>query len=239
MKHLLASIFIFLVPFKTLAGEFIGELMLSPAGCQETDARACKLNGMLTYKSSRNGLVWQTSQWEDGNGESGTTDGASVPSWAQGIIGDPYDDSYLKAAIVHDHYCYEENRVRSWRDTHRMFYDALVDLGVNELKAKVMYFAVYWRGPKWVDVVPGENCGLKCIKQVLPSQMRWEGDQFGSEDFQRSLARVESIIKDNPSISTEEIERLAKNLTPGNFFFSNGRTYTPKGPDDPNINPQM
>ncbi len=71
----------FLLTFSNAAmgGEFLGNLVLYPEGCQQTDARICKLGEELTYKSSRDGLVWQTDAWKDKNGEFGTTDGASIP----------------------------------------------------------------------------------------------------------------------------------------------------------------
>lgn len=222
-----------------LAGEFSGELTLVPVGCQHSNTRTCKLKGLLTYKSSRNGLVWQTDEWQDENGESGTTDGASIPGWAQPIIGSPFDPSYLKAAIVHDHYCYKENHVRSWRETHRMFYDALVDLGVGVRKAKVMYFAVYFGGPHWVELVPGQNCGANCINNALPSGQRWEGDRFGSKQFNDALSAMQATIDENPNIALGEIEALAQRMEPDSFFLKHGDSYVPHGPNDPNAFPQM
>lgn len=161
-----------------LAGSFIGDPVLFPKGCQlianqDDHDKKCRLKGELTYISSRNNLVWQTDEWKNSNGNkifSGLTDGASIPSWARKIIGDKYDKSYLKAAIVHDHYCYDENHVRTWQETHKMFYDALIDLKVDKTKAKAMYFAVYVGGPKWRrdKIVAGESCsgdyGSRCTK---------------------------------------------------------------------------
>lgn len=178
------------------SGEFIGDLILLPEGCQKSVARICKLGAELTYKSSSDNLVWQTDVWQDGNRESGTTDGASIPEWAQSIIGDPYDKSYLKAAIVHDHYCYQENHVRTWRQTHRMFYDALIDLDVTPVKAKTMYFAVYLFGPHWVELVPGENCGKNCIKtfSATKKNIYFEQDQYTSEQSQNELKKFKQIL---------------------------------------------
>ena len=226
-------------PKTVVAGTFSGELKLFPDGCQYTESRLCKLKGMLTYTSSRNEMVWQTDEWVDGNGKSGTTDGASIPKWAQPIIGDQYDESYLKAAIVHDHYCYKENHVRSWRDTHRMFYDALLDLGVGNIKAKVMYFAVYWKGPKWVELVPGEHCGDNCIKQNVPSGMRWEGGSYGGDGFNEQLERIKREVQSDPGLTIEELETAAQKLDPDNFFYQHQHTFTPSGPEDRRAFPAM
>lgn len=221
------------------AGEFEGELVLLPDGCESADARICRLGAPLTYRSSRDGLVWQTDVWSDSNAQSGTTDGASIPLWAQPVIGDAYDPSFLKAAIVHDHYCYQENHVRTWRQTHRMFYDALNDLGVDPIKAKIMYFAVYWRGPRWVTLVPGENCGENCIKNVAPGGRRWEGDQYTGAVFETELARLQAELESGLSFSVEDLEARAEMLSPESFFFEHGGTYTPTGADDPNILPRF
>jgi hypothetical protein len=49
-----------------------------------------------------------------------------------------------------------------------MFYDGLVESGVDVAKAKLMYYAVYLAGPKWVQLVPGKPCGPNCIfKEVF------------------------------------------------------------------------
>jgi hypothetical protein len=241
MKHFVCFLVVLILTLSqsVQAGIFSGELVLFPDGCEHTQSRLCKLQGMLTYVSSRNGLMWQTDEWKDGNGESGTTDGASIPKWAQPIVGDQYDESYLKAAIVHDHYCYEENQVRTWRDTHRMFYDALIDLGVSRVKAKVMYFAVYWKGPKWVNLVSGEYCGFNCIKRDYPIAMRWEGDGYGSKEFDEQLLNIRSEVEKNPDLPVEDLEEIARKLDPDNFFFQHGNAYRPIGSNDPKALPAM
>ena len=234
---IILSIIMHLISLSVTAGTFSGDLVLFPKGCENTQSRICKLGGMLTYKSSRDGLIWQTDEWRDDNGESGTTDGASIPKWAQPIIGDQYDESYLKAAIVHDHYCYKENQVRTWRDTHRMFYDALIDLGVNKIKAKVMYFAVYWKGPKWVNLVPGENCGFNCIKQNFPSGVFWVGDNYQNEGVERQLSKVYKVVEDQPDISIEELEEMARKLKSDNMFFMTGNAHKLSGKNDKKLSP--
>lgn len=181
-----------------LAGSFIGDPVLFPNGCQlianqDDHDKKCRLKGELTYISSRNNLVWQTDEWKNGNGNkifSGLTDGASIPSWARKIIGDKYDKSYLKAAIVHDHYCYVENHVRTWQETHKMFYDALIDLKVDKTKAKAMYFAVYIGGPKWGrdEIVAGETCsgdyGSRCSKIISDESIE---DSLSDEELEEYI----------------------------------------------------
>ena len=232
-----SAIVTLLISFSSVAfgGEFIGNLILLPDGCQQTDARICKLGAELTYKSSRDGLVWQTDTWKDEYVESGTTDGASIPKWAQAIIGDPYDKSYLKAAIIHDHYCYKENHVRTWEQTHLMFYDALVDLKVNIVKAKTMYFAVYLAGPHWIKIVPGENCGHNCVKSFFPTGERWEGDEYANNEFQKEIKKMKLSLENDVNISIEEIEDRANKIKLNNFFFENSGIYKVKSKNDPNL----
>ncbi len=225
--------FIFFAMFLTtsFAGTFSGELILEPEGCQQSDTKICKLGSELRYDQG-NGLVWQTNKWT-GNGKSGTTDGASIPGWAQWLIGDPYDSSYLKAAIVHDHYCYPENQVRTWQQTHRMFYDALIDLKIDKIKAKTMYYAVIIGGPRWNYLVPGENCGPRCLRVApvklyedllkhsrLTSIKVNEGEQYENNEVQTKIKEFNKIIKQLVDISPEDIEKLALTSRPDKYSAS-------------------
>ena len=227
------------------SGKFKGELTLLPPGCKSSLAGICKLGSELTYESSRNKLVWKTNIWTSDKAQSGTTDGASIPRWAQPIIGEPYNWKYLKAAVVHDHYCYEENQVRSWRDTHLMFYDAMIDLGVEYFRAKVMYFAVYFAGPKWVELVKGEICGNNCIqtlqKQSVVSSLGnfHELSLLNSSEHQKEILKLYEEFKDGNDFSIMELEERAKLLDRNNFFFKHGDTYSPTGSDDPNLFHQL
>ncbi len=74
------------------------------------------------------------------------TDGASIPRilW---VTYPPFTGKYRLAAVVHDHYC--QQRSRRWKDTHKVFYEAMRTSGVPEKTAKVMYGAVYGFGPRW------------------------------------------------------------------------------------------
>ena len=74
------------------------------------------------------------------------TDGASIPRilW---LTYPPFTGKYRQAAVVHDYYC--QLRSRTWKDTHKVFYDAMRTSGVPEKTAKIMYGAVYGFGPRW------------------------------------------------------------------------------------------
>jgi hypothetical protein len=74
-------------------------------------------------------------------------DGASIPKALWSLIGGPFEGRYRDASIVHDYYC--AARTRGWRDTHRVFYEAMRSSGESAAKAKIMYYAVYRFGPRW------------------------------------------------------------------------------------------
>ena len=74
-------------------------------------------------------------------------DGASIPRFFWRVIGSPFVGNYREASVVHDYYC--EIRTRPWKKVHKMFYFASLTGGVSEVKAKVMYAAVYVGGPRW------------------------------------------------------------------------------------------
>ncbi len=236
------------ISFPVLAGNLTGDITLFPAGCQDTPDRICKLKGQLTFVSPRKDskgktVVWKTKEWNKFNGgKIGTTDGATIPRLAQPFIGKPYDKSYLKAAILHDHYCYDEGRVRTWQDTHLMFYDALTDLEVPDDKAKAMYFAVYSFGPKWwrKKILPGEICGEGCVYNLPISTKgriasaisettrrlgefttitRTQEDSYDSQEFDERFMMVQDVIKSDPDITLEELEVMARKLDPNNFPF--------------------
>jgi len=75
------------------------------------------------------------------------TDGASIPRSLWSIVGDPYGGGYIKSAVIHDQAC--DDKKRTWQDTHRVFFEAMIEEGVNPSKAYTMYAAVYRFGPKW------------------------------------------------------------------------------------------
>lgn len=86
------------------------------------------------------------------------TDGASIPPIFVPIVGDPTSPEFVNAAAVHDAYCGIGNEQAAtfhdatWQRVHIMFYDALRVGGVPEIKAKLMFAAVWLGGPRWGDV---------------------------------------------------------------------------------------
>lgn len=66
-----------------------------------------------------------------------TTDGASTPRFLWALI--PPVHEYLPAAVLHDYLLYI-GTPRS--DADRKFRDCMLELGVNPLRVKLMYWAV-------------------------------------------------------------------------------------------------
>jgi hypothetical protein len=115
-------------------GEYKGEAVLSML----PDGRNMQLLKPFSYVDPK-GQTW--------NVPAGTkTDGASIPRilW---LTYPPFTGKYRQAAVVHDYYC--QLRSRTWKDTHKVFYDAMLTSGVPEKTAKIMYGAVYGFGPRW------------------------------------------------------------------------------------------
>jgi len=111
-------------------------------------------------------------------------DGASIPRPFWSYIGGPFEGKYRNASVIHDVACQE--KTRSWRNVHQMFYVAVLRGGVDEVTAKVMYGAVYFWGPRWkVDLARTLN---------------------DDADF----LRMREYIRRNSSISLEGIEKLTR-----------------------------
>lgn len=195
------------------SAQFSGTFELSPTGCEEKGL--CTLTYNLKYEDPK-GIEWQADAQDE-------TDGASIPPWAQPIIGKPFDSQFIKAAAIHDHYCVRQ--VRPWRQTHRVFYDALLEVGVDDIKAKIMYYAVYLGGPKWVKLTPGKNCGKSCINSFKSgaSAIQSRAADYDSTGFTEDLQQVEQLlIKSNGMISLGDLEKRAQIKRPNDFYFQNG-----------------
>jgi hypothetical protein len=215
--------------------EFIGKLEFTPTGCKNTGE--CKLVFDFGYIDPR-GVGWQAKAGLK-------TDGASIPSWAQPIIGGAWDEQFLRAAVIHDHYCIRTVRTRS--STHRMFYDALIESGVTRIKALTMYYAVTVGSHMWINLMEGQKCsGIKnCIQSVNAAQTipgssirKNEADElqafrparFGDPAVSKDISEAQIIIEGGSINSPEEVERLAKIRNPNDFFLTHGDSISYQGP---------
>lgn len=125
-------------------------------------------------------------------------DGASIPRVLWSIVGSPYTGNYRDASVIHDYYC--DTKTESWEDTHRMFYDAMLDSKVSIARAKLMYGAVYAAGPRWEKITTKGLEGTEILIVEQPSPGITKNRLVGLE---------EALIK-NDKLSLEEIERFVE-----------------------------
>lgn len=210
------------------SAQFVGTLAFTPSGCEQTGL--CKLVYDFGFIDS-NGVGWQASAGD-------VTDGASIPDWARPFIGQPFDAPFIRAAVIHDHYC--DRHVRTWRDTHRVLYEGLVAGGTPSLKAKVMYYAVLIGGPKWISLIKGEPCsvGQICVRDALaPTQIPdttivagESGERFAVRaarydrpDMAAELDAVQQFLQaKGDQVTLDDLIARAKERNPDDMFFKLG-----------------
>ena len=142
-------------------GKFVGQLTLQP----DANGRTMTLMEPFGFIDIH-GRDWPVPAGS-------RTDGASIPSviW---FYYAPFTGNHRIAAVIHDFYC--EQKSRSWRDTHRVFYDAMRAAGVSETDAKVMYSAVYYFGPRWG--IGAGNRGPGAARASTPERERTEFERI-------------------------------------------------------------
>lgn len=211
---LAALVTAFSIPLSSFA-QFEGELSLVPAGCRGKGK--CTLKNRLRFTDSAK------VDWEARAGL--VTDGASIPTFFQPFVGQPFQDSFIKAAVIHDHYC--DRHVRPWRQTHRVFYEGLIDQGVSKVKAKVMYFAVYLGGPKWIELIPGNKCDANCINNITTASgkpvINYREADYSLFNMQLLLNNLAQELEANPdALTLEQIEDRARAKRPNDYYYRNG-----------------
>jgi hypothetical protein len=216
-------------------GEFVGKLAFKPLACKSVGE--CDLVYDFGYIDPK-GVGWQAKAGLK-------TDGASIPSWAQPIVGGAWEEQFLRAAVIHDHYCVRTVRTRT--STHRMFYDALIESGVTKPKALTMYYAVMVGSHMWINLMEGHNCsGLSnCIQnvgapQTIPGStirknetnelQAYRPSRFGDPAVSRDISEAQTIIDGGSINSPEDVEKLAKNRNPSDFYLTHGDSIPYQGP---------
>jgi hypothetical protein len=132
-----------------------------------------------------------------------TVDGASIPRPFWSVIGGPWEGKYRFASILHDVAC--DERKRSWDQSATMFYNAMRCSGVNDLKAKTMYYAVYEFGPHWPT--PGPAGAMADIFRG-PAR-RAIARQTPKRATRDDVRRIQDFVsKKNPSLKEIETDAL-------------------------------
>lgn len=153
----------------------------------DENGRSAHLLRAIGYTTEA-GVDWQVP-------ENAWLDGASIPQAFWSVIGGPFEDKYREPSIVHDHYCI--THVRAWRDTHRMFYEAMLCRGVSGFKARFMFYAVYRFGPRW-DVAGS------LVEAASPGPL-----DTASDASVPTLRRDVDLLRTN-TLTVDEIEGLAE-----------------------------
>jgi hypothetical protein len=165
------------------------------------EGRVIKLLEDFVYVDARN-KAWVAKK-------ESIVDGASIPRIFWTLVGGPLDGKYRNASIVHDTACIERNQ--KWEDVHLMFYEACRCGGLDELQAKVLYWAVYHGGPRWnvVQEVREESRTTPdgrrvTIARAVTRALPIEPPKPPSEG---DLKRVQEIIRSrNPSL--DDLKKL-------------------------------
>ncbi len=160
-------------------GRFEGEIVAS----WDDDGRNMTLRENFAYVDP------QDRRWAASGGS--VVNGASIPSAFWTFIGGPFEGKYRNASVVHDVGC--EEMTATWEDVHRMFYDACRCGGVDDTKAKMLYYAVYHFGPRWEPVTETQ----------FEMRENADGQMIEEEVTVKRMARI-----DPPPPTLEEVEQV-------------------------------
>ncbi|MDY0167138.1 MAG: DUF1353 domain-containing protein [Thermoguttaceae bacterium] len=200
-------------------GRFEGEVVAA----WNDDGRHMTLREDFAYVDRQN------RRWKAPTGT--VVDGASIPAAFWTFIGGPFEGRYRNASVVHDVECVDMKA--SWQDVHTMFYEACRCGGVDETKAKMLYYAVYHFGPRWETVTETrvemrEDAEGKMVEHEVTEERVVRVDP--PPPTPEEVAQVEALIEEeNPDLSVikktnrDELRRRPRR--------SPGRTRTDDGSD--------
>lgn len=146
------------------------------------------------------------------------TDGASIPKIFVQIVGDPTAPEFINAAAVHDAYCGIGNESGAmyhrakWEDVHVMFYDGLIVGGTPEIRAKIMFAAVWLGGPRWkapTDAVVSTQGQVPARSVAYVNPMDRISDRRKQEAMRRAKSYIEGARPPLPRLITylRQLER--------------------------------
>ena len=156
-------------------GRYLGRLILEPL----PDGRLMRLVEPFGF------LDDEEKRWPVPVGTK--VDGASIPQPLWSVMGGPFEGRYRDASVIHDYYC--DVRSEPSRAVHRVFYNAMRASGVSALRAKLMFAAVYFAGPRWSDTVV-DNTRLRLETGVDNTRLRLE------TVVDNTRLRLETVVDD-------------------------------------------
>ncbi|MEM6822451.1 MAG: DUF1353 domain-containing protein [Verrucomicrobiota bacterium] len=150
-------------------------------------------------------------------------DGASIPALFWNTVGPPFVGDYRRASVVHDYYC--DTKSESWKNVHRMFYDACLAAGESKTRARLMYAAVFAGGPRWEMLPPEPESGYSrfwpfgrttnIVQPVIsysptPDAERFKESVSWIQDESLSLEELEARLQSENIFSVETPEVTAE-----------------------------
>lgn len=124
------------------------------------------------------------------------TDGASIPPVFVPIVGSPRTREFANAAALHDAWCGVGNEdganyhKATWQEVHRMFYDSLIVGGTDDVRAKVMFAAVWLGGPRWSPISRAPDTRL----DRLPAELRRDAMRRAKTYIERENPPIRLLI---------------------------------------------
>lgn len=210
----LTALFFAFAISNTAQADFIGQLVLEPEECKEEGK--CTLGEDFGY-IDRSGLGWKADKGD-------ITDGASIPRFAQIFVGVPFESTALPAAVLHDHYSKSVRPVRGWFQTQRMFYEALLEGGVEEPRASMMYAGVLIGSGKWITRMKGKECdvgdGIACMNQTVEVTLEIQPESYGTEKYLSSFEAIKAQIESG-AVGRDAVENLARIALPDDIYLNN------------------
>jgi hypothetical protein len=138
------------------------------------------------------------------------TDGASIPRPLWSFVGSPFTGKYVGAAVIHDVGC--DSHKYTWQITDRIFYDAMLDSGVSDHLAKIMYYGVRLGGPKWESVTLSAATEAKLSDKIAASGAISITESSGTTNNKRPTAVV-VIPYPKRTLSQSELREFDRELT--------------------------
>jgi len=187
------------IAFAQKAGHYEGNLEL-----EALDGRLMRLKKRFSFIEA-NGNRWTV---PDG----AILDGASIPRVFWSVVGGPWDGDYRAASVIHDWYC--AIRIQPWKDTHRMFYNAMVASGVSAKMARMMFLAVFYAGPSWDDLtIANSRLLTEQGKKRLPGSIPKSREKFMFDDgYYYAAASKNNASRDPLAQAYEASEGLKAKL---------------------------
>lgn len=180
VRSLVASLVLMLLPLSVFAANF-GDCSANTDIRLLRDGRKAKLLADLRYVDPRM-KIWLAEAGKE-------VDGASIPWPLWDFIGTPFTGKYRDASVLHDVEC--EAKREPWEAVHAMFFQAMRCYGVGAIKAKIMYAAVYYCGPRW-----GEDQGVRLIP-------------CADESLTEYIRRFKVFFNENRHIPLREVAQLS------------------------------